>query len=25
LCSSYTGYITGQNWLVDGGEYKGTF
>jgi 3-oxoacyl-[acyl-carrier protein] reductase len=25
LCSSYTGYITGQNWLIDGGEYKGTF
>lgn len=25
LCSSYTGYITGQNWLVDGGEYRGTF
>lgn len=25
LCSDYAGYITGQNWLIDGGAYPGTF
>ncbi|CAB3786799.1 SDR family oxidoreductase [Pararobbsia alpina] len=25
LCSAHAGYITGQNWLVDGGAYPGTF
>lgn len=25
LCSSHVGYITGQNWLLDGGAYPGTF
>jgi 3-oxoacyl-[acyl-carrier protein] reductase len=25
LCSVHAGYITGQNWLLDGGEYRGTF
>ncbi|QHE84677.1 SDR family NAD(P)-dependent oxidoreductase [Hydrogenophaga sp. BPS33] len=25
LCSAYTGYITGQNILIDGGSYRGTF
>ncbi len=25
LCSVQAGYITGQNWLVDGGLYPGTF
>src|SRR6185312_1268702 len=25
LCSQQAGYITGQNWLVDGGAYPGTF
>ena len=25
LCSAQAGYITGQNWLVDGGKYPGTF
>lgn len=25
LCSAQTGYITGQNWLLDGGAYPGTF
>src|SRR6185503_11670660 len=25
LCSAQGGYITGQNWLVDGGNYPGTF
>jgi 3-oxoacyl-[acyl-carrier protein] reductase len=25
LCSAQAGYITGQNWLVDGGAYPGTF
>lgn len=25
LCSQQAGYITGQNWLVDGGTYPGTF
>ncbi len=25
LCSVHAGYITGQNWLLDGGEYPGTF
>ena len=25
LCSRQAGYITGQNWLVDGGAYPGTF
>ena len=25
LCSSHAGYITGQNWLLDGGAYPGTF
>jgi 3-oxoacyl-[acyl-carrier protein] reductase len=25
LCSIHAGYITGQNWLLDGGEYPGTF
>ncbi|WP_432778220.1 SDR family oxidoreductase [Burkholderia gladioli pv. alliicola] len=25
LCSAYAGYITGQNWLIDGGAYPGTF
>jgi 3-oxoacyl-[acyl-carrier protein] reductase len=25
LCSQYTGYITGQNILLDGGAYPGTF
>ena len=24
LCSVHTSYITGQNWLMDGGEYPGT-
>ena len=24
LCSVHTGYITGQNWLMDGGAYPGT-
>ena len=25
LCSTQAGFITGQNWLVDGGAYTGTF
>jgi 3-oxoacyl-[acyl-carrier protein] reductase len=25
LCSTHAGYITGQNWLLDGGGYPGTF
>lgn len=25
LCSVQGGYITGQNWLLDGGGYPGTF
>ena len=25
LCSVQAGYITGQNWLLDGGAYPGTF
>ncbi len=25
LCSKQAGYITGQNWLLDGGAYPGTF
>jgi 3-oxoacyl-[acyl-carrier protein] reductase len=25
LCSAHTGYITGQNLLLDGGAYPGTF
>jgi 3-oxoacyl-[acyl-carrier protein] reductase len=25
LCSQYSGYITGQNILIDGGSYPGTF
>ncbi len=25
LCSVHAGYITGQNWLMDGGHYPGTF
>jgi len=25
LCSAHAGYITGQNWLMDGGAYPGTF
>ncbi|RKP43728.1 SDR family oxidoreductase [Trinickia fusca] len=25
LCSVHAGYITGQNWLIDGGAYPGTF
>ena len=25
LCSTHAGYITGQNWLIDGGSYPGTF
>ncbi len=25
LCSQQAGYITGQNWLLDGGAYPGTF
>ncbi|CAG4888748.1 SDR family oxidoreductase [Paraburkholderia saeva] len=25
LCSAHAGYITGQNWLIDGGAYPGTF
>jgi 3-oxoacyl-[acyl-carrier protein] reductase len=25
LCSDQAGYITGQNWLIDGGAYPGTF
>jgi 3-oxoacyl-[acyl-carrier protein] reductase len=25
LCSMQAGYITGQNWLLDGGAYPGTF
>jgi 3-oxoacyl-[acyl-carrier protein] reductase len=25
LCSAHTGFITGQNWLVDGGAYPGAF
>lgn len=24
LCSAHTGYITGQNLLLDGGYYQGT-
>ena len=24
LCSAQAGYITGQNWLLDGGGYPGT-
>jgi 3-oxoacyl-[acyl-carrier protein] reductase len=24
LCSAHTGYITGQNLLIDGGYYRGT-
>ena len=24
LCSAHAGYITGQNWLLDGGAYPGT-
>lgn len=24
LCSSHTGFITGQNWLIDGGAFTGT-
>ncbi len=24
LCSTHAGYITGQNWLIDGGAYPGT-
>lgn len=25
LCSSHTGFITGQNWLIDGGSFPGAF
>jgi 3-oxoacyl-[acyl-carrier protein] reductase len=25
LCSGHAGFITGQNWLLDGGHYPGTF
>ena len=25
LCSTQAGFITGQNWLLDGGAYPGTF
>jgi len=25
LCSAHAGYITGQNWLLDGGAFPGTF
>ncbi len=25
LCSAQAGYITGQNFLLDGGAYQGTF
>lgn len=25
LCSVHAGYVTGQNWLIDGGAYPGTF
>jgi 3-oxoacyl-[acyl-carrier protein] reductase len=25
LCSTQAGFITGQNWLIDGGAYNGTF
>ena len=25
LCSAQAGFITGQNWLLDGGAYPGTF
>ena len=25
LCSVHAGYITGQNFLIDGGIYPGTF
>ena len=25
LCSAHAGYITGQNLLIDGGAYPGTF
>ena len=25
LCSVHAGYITGQNWMMDGGAYPGTF
>ena len=25
LCSTQASYITGQNWLIDGGAYPGTF
>jgi 3-oxoacyl-[acyl-carrier protein] reductase len=25
LCSLHAGYITGQNWLLDGGAYPGTY
>ncbi len=25
LCSAHAGYVTGQNWLLDGGAYPGTF
>jgi 3-oxoacyl-[acyl-carrier protein] reductase len=25
LCSTHAGYVTGQNWLADGGAYPGTY
>lgn len=25
LASAHTGYVTGQSWLIDGGEYPGTY
>lgn len=25
LCSAQAGFISGQNWLLDGGAYPGTF
>ena len=25
LASQHSGYVTGQSWLIDGGEYPGTY
>jgi 3-oxoacyl-[acyl-carrier protein] reductase len=25
LCSAHAGFVTGQNFLIDGGAYPGTF